>query len=120
MSYNDNLPIDRDWVRFLIGDTGLTLKGVVVAERLSDPEIDALVAENPNNKYCAAAEALSTLLTRYGAAGEGVLRRTVDELSVEYGTQGGPFDAIRERISWLQRKCAQKRDTSNRGLFRAS
>lgn len=112
MAYDDSLPTDKDWVRFLIGDTASD-------EKLADGEINAVIVENSGNKYCAAAEALSTLLVKYGAAGEGVLRKTVDELSVEYGTQGGPFDAIRERISWLKRKCAQKLDTGNRGLFRA-
>ena len=112
MSYTDTLLTDRDWVRFLIGDTD------TANEKLSDNEIDAVVAENPNNKYCAAAEALSTLLVEYGSDGEGILRKTVDELSIEYGTQGSPFEAIEARISWLKRRCARERSSPN-GLFKA-
>ena len=101
MAYNDSLATNRDWVRFLIGDTTCT-------EKLSDQEIDALLVEEPN-KYCAAAAALGYLLTKYAALGEGVLRKTVDELTVEYGGQGtpSPFDAIRLRISELRTRCGR-------------
>ena len=104
MSYDDSLPTDRDWVRFLIGDT-------LAVEKVSDAEITALLVEEPN-KYCAAAAVLAHLLTKYGSKGEGILRKTVDELTVEYGGQGtpSPFDSLRQRISELKTRCGREQN----------
>ena len=106
MAYDDSLPDNQNWVRFLIGDTGAT-------QKLSDDTIDALLTEHLANKYCAAAAALDGLLATWLAKGGGVLEREVDELRIKYASGGDPAASVRRQIAELKRQCMSTRTTSS-------
>lgn len=78
-TYDPSMPVDKDLVRFLIGDT----KAVFT---LSDEEIFALLgqAEYPN-AYLAAAAAGRRIL----AKGKGAVSKSVAELSLSSSTGSG-------------------------------
>lgn len=74
-TYDPTLATDRDWVRFLIGDRGPT------TFRLTDEEIDAVLAEEAN-KYMAAYRCAVAIYS--GASGAGLIRKAVDDLRLEF------------------------------------
>lgn len=79
-TYDPTLPTDRDWVRFLIGDTDTS------AAEISDEEINALLADSAYpNRYLAAAAAGDLMGTRAG----GILSKSLAELSITYGSDSG-------------------------------
>lgn len=60
VTYNAALATTRDWVRFLVYDRD-TAKAV-----LQDEEIDAVLVEESDNKYLAAARVGEILLLKHG------------------------------------------------------
>lgn len=108
-TYNPNLPTDRDWVRFLTGDTD------VAGAALLDEEIDAVVAaEVARNgagewtKYCAAAEALAAMAAGWASAGMSTdwVEKTVGKLSLRRAEGQSARDAVDARVRELRARCA--------------
>jgi hypothetical protein len=100
-TYDILLGTDKDWVRFLIGDTRTT------AFQLSDEEIAATLVEEPN-KYLAAARCLESMYTAWLAAGKGVVDKKVDGLSIRrMGETASADDIIKNRIDDLRQRGAQ-------------
>jgi hypothetical protein len=97
-TYDPTLPTDRDWVRFLIGDTNVT---PATDALFTDEEIDAVLTEQ-SNKYLAAARLLSNLSARWAGAGRGVMSKRVDELSARWGVSGDTASALASRIAELR------------------
>ena len=82
MAYDDTLPDNQNWVRFLIKDTA-------ASPVFSDNEIDAVLSDEEATgkalKYFAAATLLDLRILRMVTAGiEGVKRKVTDELNVEF------------------------------------
>ena len=100
-NYSADLSTNRDWVRFLIGDT------VESKARLQDAEIDALLVEESENKYLAAARALELVLSQWILKGEGISSKSVDGLSISYSQAGGGETALRARIKELRERGAR-------------
>lgn len=103
-TYDNTLPTDRDWVRFLIRDTNTT------TPIFDDNEIDAVLdlkllsITSPAARYFAAAELLSAAHTAWMTKGRGVASKKVSQLSISYGTGVGiNIDAaIQARIKELR------------------
>lgn len=108
-TYDPTLTNDRDHVRLLLGDT------VVVpasSAKFTDEEIDATLSEQTctgsGRKYCAAARLLSVLQTQMASQGDGLLSKTVSELSREWGIDGNAAQVLEARISDLRRECSRR------------
>lgn len=94
-SYDPALATDRDWVRFLLGDTTDT------SAKLTNEEISAVLREE-KNKYLAAARCGHLFLER-GGAGK-VLSKSVDGLSVSYGNPS--YSDLKAKIDqWHEHGC---------------
>lgn len=99
-TFDPTLPTDKDWVRFLIGDTGPTFS-------LEDETIDqVLIEENTNvdgsgpwSKYLAAYTAGQAII----ALGGDVVRKKVDGLEIDTAA-GDPESAYRQRLDSLRAK----------------
>jgi hypothetical protein len=104
-TYDERLATDRDWVRFLIGDRGPTF-------RISDDELDAVLADSAN-KYFAAADALTSIRDSWTMSTNGIQSKSVDGLSISYGS----VEKVNERITWLRKKGADMLATRPK-LFR--
>jgi hypothetical protein len=95
-TYDSSLSTNRDWVRFLIGDTDSS------DYQLQDEEIDAILVEQ-SNKYLAAARALSGLQGRWAGVGRGVAEKQVGRLRKRWGgVEGSNAVAISDRIAELR------------------
>lgn len=103
-TYNPSLPLDRDHVRFLTGDS------VTSAAQLSDEEIDAVLSEQTATgeakKYYAAAQCLEILLLRWASKGKGVSSKSVSRLSISWGVAGTSTSIVQERIRELRKRGA--------------
>lgn len=88
-NYDPSLPIDKDWVRFLIGDTREPFS-------LTNEELEALLgdAEYPNQYLAAAAAG-----RRITAKGKGAVSKSVAELSLS--TSAGPGSAYAALVQSL-------------------
>jgi hypothetical protein len=71
-TYDENLSTEKDYIRFRIGDRAATFI-------LSDEEIVAINASEPN-KFYAAAVCAQTIMTR----GKGLVSKRVKQLEIEY------------------------------------
>lgn len=111
-TYDPTLATDRDHVRFLIGDTSWFFTTPEGTAKFSDEEIDATLTEQTSGgtgrKYCAAARLLSILQIRLASAGEGLLKKTVSELSREWGIDGNAAQVLETRIGDLRRECSRR------------
>ena len=76
MAYDPSLRTDNDWVRFKVQDTG-------TSPDLEDAEIDALLDEEPNKWYAAAA-AIEVIKAKRAAVGGGLLEKKVDDLEIRF------------------------------------
>lgn len=98
-TYNASLPTDRDWVRFSIGDRGLTNAGspgfAITGAKLQDEEINAVLLEE-QNKYLAAARCGEVIL----AQSRDVIEKVVDDLRLKFGTD--PKSAYRTHLRHLR------------------
>lgn len=97
-TFDENLGSDRDWVRFLIGDS------VVASMNLDDETIDAVLAETSiyPNRYCAAAECARSIL----GLGKDVIKKKVDGLEIEKAGDD-PESAYRDLIRKLDERGAE-------------
>ncbi len=77
MVYDPSLRTDNDWVRFKVQDTG-------TSPDLQDAEIDALLDEEPNKWYAAAA-AMEVIKAKRAALGGGLLEKKVEDLELRFG-----------------------------------
>lgn len=104
---------NKDLVRFLVGDTN------TASAKLTDEEIDALLVIH-TNPYCAAAAALSHLMTKYASSAQGLRRKEVDDLTVEWHDGQTFEEAFRKRINELKVECIKQTATdTNPYLFKA-
>ena len=108
MAYDDTLPDDDNWVRFLVGDTTAT-------QILADDEITAILAEEDATgsalKYFAAATAAEAIAARWTRDGGGISEKQVESLRIkrEAGSIG---EAMRALAAELRRKGAEKASPS--------
>ena len=114
-TYDEDLPTNRDHVRFLIDDTDTS------DANFSDAEIDAALADETATgaalKFYTAARLLEVLKVRYLKAGEGVEQKRVGKLMKQWGSGStASEDAIQKRIgelrargSWLLRNSSKSR-----------
>lgn len=98
-TYDSTLSTDKDWVRFLVGDTDIT------NAQLSDEEIAALLIEEAN-KYLAAAAALSRLLVTWSSSGKGLIEKRVGDLTIKRGLEDSAEQSVRNLIRELRIKGA--------------
>ncbi len=94
-TYDPTLPTDLDWVRFLTGDRD------VIAPRLQDEEITALLAEE-KNRYFAAAQAGEMILAKSG----GLVEKQVGDLRLRW-SDGGSENAYRAYLRLLRERGAE-------------
>lgn len=116
-TYDDTLPTDLDWIRFLVGDVD-TPDGCF----FQDEEINAVIEEvraissGPalSVKYCAAALLWDNLLARLGSIrGDGtvgpIVEKMVGRLRLTFG--GGRDNTLQEALArygdYLKGRCAQ-------------
>lgn len=107
-TYDPTLPTDGDYVRFLVPDTDVTPS---TDAKFSDEEIAAVVAEEQSRgrtggstKYFVTAVLLGILLGKFAARGEGIRRKEVDELELEFGPRDSAERALQRRIVDLERR----------------
>ena|ERR1700753_1255388 len=108
-SYDSSLPSDKDWVRFLTGDTDVTNPS------LQDEEILAVITEEsiqigPSGaqalKYFASAMCLERILSGQSLAGEGVESIKVGSLTITQGISSSGVSSVQAKISQLRLKGA--------------
>jgi len=89
MSYDNTLATDRDKVRFYIGDTS----NDATLERLSDNEIDAMLADYSDPLVCAL-KCAEALLAKYA----GYVTQTVGSVSVQYSNLVNQYEKLISRL----------------------
>ena len=89
MSYTDTLLTDRDKVRFYIGDTS----NDATKEKLSDNEIDALLADYPSPLDCAI-KCAEALIAKYA----GYVTQTVGSVSVQYSNLVAQYEKLAKTL----------------------
>jgi len=99
-TYDANLPLERDHVRLLTGDTN------VDDAQLSDQEIEAVIAgeaaSGAARKWYAAATCLEVILARWSSTSRGVSSKSVSGLSISWGVPGSSLQTLKERVSTLR------------------
>lgn len=117
-SYDPTIPGDRDYVRLKTGDTDST------SVSLQDEELDALLADaglvystSPARKYSASATALGMLLTRWAAAGKGVVSIQVSRLNIHQGVDQSAVQAIEAEIAGLKAMAVAAGAASGAGVL---
>jgi hypothetical protein len=102
-SFEPALPTDRDYVRFLVGDTDPD------NAQLDDDTIDALLVRHSGRTFCAAADAGEAIAARWSAKTEGVIEKQVARLRIKRAEgsslQAGYMDYLRT----LRTRCADAR-----------
>lgn len=115
-TYDSSLSTNKDWVRFLTGDTDVSSNPL-----LSDEEIGAVLSEEEATgdatKYYAAATCLRAIRSRLSHAGDGKLSKSVGDLSITWGLDGTAQQMIEERIRQLETRGAELYVPSHK-LFR--
>lgn len=113
-TYDNSLSTDKDWVRFLAGDT------VEASAALSDEEIAALLAEETATgaakKYFTAASALGSLMRRWASAGGGLIEKEVSRLKLRFGIEQSAAAALEARIRELREEGAYRQTRSTHVL----
>ena len=125
-TYDETHPVDRDWVRFLVGDTDITPAGTppVQPAELSDEQIQAVIDEQTALgdaiKYYASADCLSALVTMWMSAGKGREEEQVKHVKIKYGLgRGGDLAAaVQARIRQLRGLGRHHSPTSTPYFFR--
>lgn len=100
VSYDPSLSTDLDWVRFLAGDRDIT------NAQVSDEEIWALLEEEPN-KYFAAAAVCEIILSKNG----GLVDKQVGDLRLKWS--GESQNAYTDHIKGLRIRGAYEMDKTN-------
>ena len=102
-SYDSSLSTDKDWVRFLIGDTGSFL-------HMTDEEITGLLAlqtaASPASRYFASSEAIMILYARWAAEGKGTVERQISKLRIRKSEGSSEARAVERRSDELKRRGA--------------
>lgn len=109
-TYDEGLATDRDWVRFLIGDTD------AANAEVSDEEIDAMLTRYPV-PACAAVQVLQSLVARSNRAGGTsgpIASKSADGLSVSYATASKGMTRG-DLLDRLRKECARRSGT--RSIF---
>lgn len=104
-TFNEELTTNKDWVRLLIGDTNTS------DAKLQDETIVAILADEGNNKYCAAVVALRAIAAQFASASTGLKRKVVDDLQLEWSEGASWEEAFGPRIAELKARC--KLDTAS-------
>lgn len=99
-TYDPTLPTDMDWVRFLCGDRDVDSPGI------QDEEIFALLEEEPN-KYFAAAAACEMILAKSG----GLIDKQVGDLRLKWSDE--PNNAYNDYIKRLRERGAYEMMPTN-------
>jgi hypothetical protein len=106
-TYNPALTLDRDWVRFRVGDTDQA------SQLLANEEIDALLALTPTNRTRAAAAACASIATK--------LARNVDTSNMSLSVSGSQrFDHYQALAAQLDRESSTRSLPRNLAASRAS
>lgn len=105
-SYSADLSETKDWVRLLIGDRDVS------RPFLQDEEIEALLVETGDNKYCAAAMAAEAIVAR----GHGLVEKAVDDLRLRWSDNKA--SAYHEYIKSLRSRCAAAAPHGKNYVFR--
>jgi hypothetical protein len=100
VSYDPTLATDLDWVRFLAGDRD------TANAQVSDEEIWALLEEEPN-KYFAAAAVAELILHKSG----GLVDKQVGDLRLKW--TDSPKSAYSDHINGLRARGAYEMDKTN-------
>lgn len=100
VTYDPTLSTDLDWVRFLCGDRD------TANSQISDEEIHALLDEEPN-KYFAAAAACEVILTKSG----GLVDKQVGDLRLKWSDS--PKSAYHDYIRGLRERGAYEMNRTN-------
>ena len=108
MVYDPSLRTDNDWVRFKVQDTG-------TSPDLQDAEIDALLLEEPNKWYAAAA-AIEAIKAKRAAIGGGLVEKRVEDLELEFAGQS-EFTILDNLAASLRREGARRLAGSSRFPF---
>lgn len=117
-TYDDTLPTDRDFVRFLIGDVDVP-DGCFFQDEELDAVIQEVMAISPGGralgtKYCAASLAWNNLLARLGSIrGDNtvgpIVEKMVGRLRLTFG--GGRDNTLQEALerygNYLASRCAE-------------
>lgn len=104
-TYDPTLPVDKDYVRFVLGDTD-----VPEAADLMDEEILAIL-EDEQNKYLAAARCGEIIIGK----NKGVVSKNVDNLGISFGDS--PTSSYRALIQRLREDGANRLLSKNQ-VFR--
>ncbi len=107
-SYDPSLSTDKDWVRFYIGDTDLDPDAV----DLQDEEILAVIADERNSKYLAAARCGEIIIART----QGVVSKNVDNLGLSFGDS--PTSSFRSHLQKLREDGANRLTAKKNRVFR--
>lgn len=110
-TYDPTLPTDRDWVRLLTGDSDTS------AALLSDEEIDAIVAQEATDtsatgqslRLFAAARCLEIAQAKAfakSAVAGGLSQKTVQDLTLKWGTDASSVSGWQAKIAELRRQAA--------------
>ena len=102
-TYDDSLATNKDYVRFLAGDRG-TATGVgdnITGNHVSDEEIAALLTEELDSKYLAAARVCGLIISK----GQGAVSKTVGNLAISFGDS--PESAYRAHMQELRERGAE-------------
>lgn len=99
-SYDPRLPTDLDWVRFLAADRD------VATALVDDEEIHALLQEEPN-KYFAAAAVCDLILARSG----GLIDKQVGDLRLKWSDE--PRNAWGAHTQYLRQRGAYEMGKQN-------
>lgn len=110
-TYDPSHGTDRDFVRFLIGDTGTNMA-------LTDEEIESIVerqtATGTARPYFAAAEAVVYLFAQMKSTRRGVVDKQISKLRLRYSEDVSAEGAVAKRAAEL-RTMGVKVQTRNQG-----
>ena len=106
-TYDANLPTDKDYVRFALGDTDVN---PTTAADLMDEEIFAIL-EDEKNKYLAAARCGEIIIGKL----KGLVSKNVDNLGISFGDS--PTSSYRAHLQRLREDGANRLLSKNQ-VFR--
>ena len=100
-TYDASLGTNRDWVRFLVGDSVDTMA-------LADEEIDGIIADQTSAgdavKFFAAADAIEAMYALHKAGRKGVVDRQISKLRLRFGEDVSAANAVAKTAADFRRK----------------
>lgn len=106
-TFTPTLPTDRDWVRFLTGDTDVPT-GCVLSDEEINAIVDEVIAEHGSGvwtKYCASALAAVALSAVALSTSPAILSKTVGRLSIRKQSGVDARAAYQAHIDSLEARC---------------